>query len=121
MKPPKQELIPYQNDFPGAAKQFGVTERTIRRWMVSYELYQPKNNFGPGKLTKKQVQEIRVLYEADACTQAALAERFGVSQPTIGKIVNHISHKTGDLRFGSSAQATVNLHYDEDFKIRSDK
>lgn len=39
-------------------------------------------------LTPEQVKEIRKLYELDHITQSVLAERYNVSQSTIGHIVN---------------------------------
>jgi len=45
---------------------------------------------GKSKLTANQVLEIRQKYQTlEDCTQAALANEFGVSQPTISKIIHN--------------------------------
>jgi hypothetical protein len=41
------------------------------------------------KLTKKEVEEIRVLYETGNFTQSQLGYQYGVSRSNIGHIVNH--------------------------------
>lgn len=44
---------------------------------------------GRAKLSEAQVDEIRELYATGSFTQKELAERFGVWQNTIGRIVRH--------------------------------
>lgn len=47
-----------------------------------------KNRFGRSKLTPEEVTKIRDLYERGGVTHADLAAEYGVSGPTIGRIVN---------------------------------
>jgi DNA invertase Pin-like site-specific DNA recombinase len=46
------------------------------------------------KLTEPQVQQIRRLYATDGTTQEALAQQFGVTQTTIGRILRGETWKT---------------------------
>lgn len=48
---------------------------------------------GWAKLVASQVLEIRSLYATGTTTQTAIAERFGVSQGTIGQIINRKNWK----------------------------
>lgn len=50
-------------------------------------------NFGAGKLNFQKAEQIRFIYQELNCTQKSLAEKFGVTQVTIGKIINNISYK----------------------------
>lgn len=115
MKPSKNDLLPYINDLPGAAEAFNVSERTIRRWLESYKLYDPTPSYGPGKLDEDTAKEIRSMYDTDKYTQSELAEMYGVTQPTIGKIVNNISYRVIDLHFGSHAEVKLNLVYKDNY------
>lgn len=103
MKPSKDELEKYQNNLAGAAKAFDVSERTIRRWLEAEGLYKPTEGYGPNKLTPKQVDEIRHLHTVKKYTQAQLGKKFGVTQATIGRIINNIYHKRADLKIGGTA------------------
>jgi len=103
MKPTREELEKFQNDLAGGATAFGVSERTIRRWLEAEGLYRPMEGYGPNKLTTKQVDEIRHLHTVKKYTQAQLGKRFGVTQATIGRIINNIYHKKADLKIGGAA------------------
>jgi len=103
MKPSREELEKYQNNLAGGAGAFGVSERTIRRWLDAEGLYRPTEGYGPNKLTEKQVEEIRRLHIQKKYTQAQLGKRFGVTQATIGRILNNIYHKKTDLKLGGAA------------------
>ena len=108
MKPSKEELIKYQG-IKNAAEHFQVTEQTVRRWLKHYGIYHPKKNYGPKKITKSIIQEIRKLHHD--YTQKKLGEKFGLTQAMIGRITNNISHKT-DIHFGANAGLQVGYKYD---------
>jgi len=103
VKPNKEELEKFQNDLAGGAKAFDVSERTIRRWLEAEGLYRPMEGYGPNKLTPKQVDDIRHLHTVKKYTQSQLGKRFGVTQATIGRIINNIYHKKADLKIGGAA------------------
>jgi len=109
MRPSKEELYNYQTDIKGAATYFQVTEQTIRRWLKYYKIYFPKQNYGPKKISKSIIQEIRKLHHT--YTQKKLGEKFGLTQAMIGRIINNISHKT-DIHFGANANLQVGYKYD---------
>jgi len=71
----------YMRRNPEKARE--ATERIARYRRV----YGKGEDHPAAKLTDAQVRQIRVLYAAGGITQYALADRFGVSQPVIGKIV----------------------------------
>ena len=84
--PSKEALLPFINDLAGAARQFRKSTRTIRRWLQQHDIYNPDKKYCPGKLDNKKASEIRRLEKH--LTQSELAERFGVSQPLIGRVIN---------------------------------
>lgn len=84
--PSKEVLLPFVENLSAAAIEFNKSTRTIRRWLDHYEIYKPNKKYSPGKLDNKKASEIRRL-EKDF-TQAELAEKFGVSQPLIGRVIN---------------------------------
>lgn len=55
------------------------------------QAYGEKN--GQAKLTKQQVNELRLLWETGKYTQKQLSEKYGISQPHVALIVNHKSWK----------------------------
>jgi len=59
-----------------------MSERMARRWS---ELT------NRGKLTDEQQQEIAEAYGSGKFTQQELARRYGVSQPTIGRIFKRLN------------------------------
>mgnify|MGYP002624854821 CR=1 FL=1 len=105
-RPDRLELIPYQNHLEEAAKNFGVSQRTIRRWLTEVGLYNPRKGWGRGKLARTQVQKIRDLYRQEKQTQAEMAEMFDVSQAMICRIVNNLSHRT-TVRLGGEASYRI--------------
>lgn len=92
LKPNREELADYAENIKAGAVKFKVCERTIRRWLKSEGLYKPKKGYGPGKLDKEKVLKIRQLIKT--YTQVEIAKMFGVSQATVGRVVNNISHST---------------------------
>lgn len=103
-KPTKEELTAYKNKIKVAANKFKVTERTIRRWMSSYGLYNP--NDGPGKLDPKKAGKIRKLYRTKDYTQSKLADLFNVTQAAICKIINNKTYPGHGLSLSGQAQYT---------------
>jgi len=101
MKPTKETLYPFRKDIRNAANYFGVTEQTIRRWLKYYEIYEPKRNYGPNKLTAQDKIVIRKLYFSDKHTQQEIADKFEISQTMVGKIVNKYH---SDIHFGANAE-----------------
>lgn len=93
-KPDRLNLLPYQHHMKEAADKFGVTERTIRRWLAEEGLYRPRKGWGRGKLTQAKAQRIRELYREERHTQSELAEKFDISQAMVCRIVNNQSHRT---------------------------
>jgi len=90
--PKKEELLQYANNIKEASIKFNVSERTIRRWLKLHNIYYPKSNYNPNKLTTEQVVEIREKYNAGH-NQQKIANEFKVSQATIANIINYKTHK----------------------------
>lgn len=97
----KKDLLPFKHDIEGAAKTFGVSERTIRRWLKKLDIYEPREGYGPGKVDIERAAEIRRLYE-EGHTQAELGKMYGITQAMIGRIVNNLAYRV-DLRLTGSA------------------
>lgn len=66
--------------------------------------------YGPKRMTKEKVKEIRNLYFSGNCTQKDLSLMYDISQSQICKIVNNISHKP-DKSITISGEATVRIGY----------
>lgn len=109
MKPNKEELMQFDN-YEDAAYYYKVSQRTIRRWLDSYGLYEPKKGFGPGKISDGDVHKIRCLYD-QGNTQAEIGKIFGISQAMVGRIVNDLSHKKG-IKMSGSARVSCRYHND---------
>lgn len=92
MMPSKEELLPYVDNRKEAAANFSVTEKTIVRWLQKYELYQPRKNYGPGKLTMDVARQIRKSYN-DGKTMTELAAEHGVTVSTVSRVLHNIIHK----------------------------
>lgn len=102
LKPHREDLAKYAKDIKGAALKWDVSERTVRRWLQSYDLYSPRKGYGPGKLDKNKVSKIRELIETH--TQVEIAKMFGVSQATVGRVVNNITHSV-NMKLKGRAEA----------------
>ena len=91
MKPTKKQLICYIEDKKLAAKKFGVSERTITRWMQSYGIYNPKPNYGCRKLNMEKAIKIRELYDK-GYTRKELSKKYKVTFSTISRIIYNINY-----------------------------
>ena len=87
-----EELTPFINDRKSAAIHFGVSDKTISRWMKKLGLYLPKKNYGT-KLNLQKAQEIRVKY-SNGSEIKDLAKEYEVTFSTISRIIDNISYKT---------------------------
>ena len=103
MKPSKKELKPYIHDRKTAAKVFGVSEKTIIRWLKSYDLYE-HGHYGRGKLNAQKAIEIREKHQT-GMSMKQLAEEYGVTFATISRVVHRITYR--DAGGNSSANVTV--------------
>jgi len=92
MKASKSDLLPYLNNRKEAAKKFGVCERTIVRWMVSYDLYQPRKNYGCRKLNNHKAKEIREKHKC-GLSLTELAEEYKVTFASISRVIHGITYK----------------------------
>ena len=77
-----------------AAELFNVSERTIRRWEEKLGIYTPNSNYNR-KINRQIANEIRKLDKSGNYSQKKLAEKFNISQPMIGKIINNVVYRTG--------------------------
>lgn len=92
MKPTKEELLPYVDKRKDAAKLYGVSEKTVVRWMQQHQIYKPRPNFGHSKLNMEKAQAIRLAYKGGE-TVKNLAAQYAVTVSTIGRIVNNVVYK----------------------------
>lgn len=91
-------------------KQCQISPRTLDRIIRDYKL--TRSNFGPKRLTKSTARTIRELYSQGNFTQTQIAEKFGVSQALVCKIVNKCIHRnTSSLVFRGEAKARMS--YDD--------
>jgi transposase len=94
--PSADELRQYVDNRRDAAEKFCVSEKTIMRWFVKCGLYEPKANFGCGKLNMNQAKEIRQLFKAGVSIKE-LANEYKVTPASIGRVVNNITYKGSDV------------------------
>lgn len=90
MKPSVDELTLFVKDRKSAAKHYGVSEKTIVRWMQSAGLYEAKENFGV-KLDMQTAQQIRKKYN-DGTEIKDLASEYKVTFSTISRIIHNITY-----------------------------
>ena len=86
------KLASYDGDRGKIAENFGVSERTVIRWLQYYELYQPRANYGCNKLSLKKAREIRKLHEGGA-SMKDLASKYKVTFSSISRIIHKITYK----------------------------
>lgn len=91
MMPPLDNLLPYIKNRKIAAKKFGVSEKTIVRWLKYYDLYSPKPNYGPGKIGEYNAKIIRKKH-AKGFSIKELAKEYEVTFSSISRIVNNLNY-----------------------------
>ena len=104
MIPSKKDILPYVNDRKEAAKRFEVTDKTVVNWLKFHGLYEPKKNYGCGKLNLEKALEIRKLYECGK-KMKELASIYNVTFSTISRIVHNVIYTE------SKNTATVSVIY----------
>lgn len=92
MKPTREELLPYIDNRKDAAKLYGVSEKTIIRWMQHHKIYKPRPNFGHSKLNMDKAQEIRREHKQGKSVKE-LASQYDVTVSTIGRVLNNVIYK----------------------------
>ena len=72
----------------------GTNQDNVQDKVNKNRVHHPKGELnGRSKLTKKDIRTIRKLYASGNYFQYQLGEMFGVTQPTIGSIVNNQTWK----------------------------
>lgn len=94
MKPSKEDLLPYVHKRKEAADIFGVSEKTILRWLKSYNIYE-HGQYGRGKLDTKKAKEIREKNKAGISIKK-LANEYGVTFATISRVVHYLTYKESE-------------------------
>lgn len=92
MTPPLERIIPYVDNRKLCAETFGVSERTVIRWFQRHGLYEPKKNYGCGKLNRSKATEIRRLH-TDGASIRELADSFGVTFAAVSRIINNLTYR----------------------------
>lgn len=91
MKPLPEQLRKFVDDKKSAALEFGVSVKTISRWMKEEGLYKPKNNYG-NKLDLEKAREIRKKH-SEGFEIKELAREYHVTFSTISRIVQNITYQ----------------------------
>lgn len=91
MKPSKNDLTPYIHDRKSAAEIYGVSEKTIIRWLKSYGIYE-HGHYGRGKIGKENALEIRQKHK-DGESIKNLAKEYGVSFAAVSRVIHKITYK----------------------------
>lgn len=103
MRPPKEQLT---GDWKADAERFGVSERTVRRWLKFYDMYCPTPNFGGSKLNLRLAREIRCRYTNEGVSIKDLAQAYQVTFSTISRILHNQTYPEKDT-------AKVSMIYNE--------
>jgi len=88
MRPSKEKLIEFKT-LEEVAQNFDVSLRTARRWMESYDLFHPKENFGPNKINSRKAEQIRVR-NLKGETPKDLAQEFRISLTNVYRIISKV-------------------------------
>jgi transposase len=92
MTPTIEHLLPFVEDRKLAAQTFGVSERTIIRWMQKHGIYQPNESYRKNKLNVEEAEIIRSKHR-QGDTMSQLADEYHVTVATISRVVHNIIHK----------------------------
>ena len=88
MRPEKKEIEAFCGDRLAASKHFGVSERTILRWVKHYGLFERKG----GKLDIFKAREIRQKHR-DGKSIKSIAKEYDVTFASISRIIQMINYK----------------------------
>lgn len=91
MKPSLEQLRKFIDDRNSAALEFGVSAKTISRWMKEEGLYKPKKNYG-NKLDLEKAREIRKKH-SEGFQIKQLASEYQVTFSTISRIIKNITYQ----------------------------
>lgn len=101
-----------------AAKLLAVSERTLQKNMNNYGItfrdWRPetehikRKGWGGHKLNKQKAKNIRKLYESGKEIKN-IAEKYNVTFSTISRIINNITYRDLNIKFGG--EAIVNVEY----------
>jgi len=106
----KEELKEMLSNFTKEeiALNYNISQSTLSRLLKKHNL--TKEGYGANKLNFEKADEIRAFYKNNK-TQKELSEMFGVSQPTIHKVVNNLIYKTNSSKLSGEADVKVNYKY----------
>ena len=90
-RPTKKDLEPFVQNKDLAANKFGVSVRTIYRWMTFHDLVESKKNMGP-KLDKEKATEIRKKVSQGRCIKQ-VAKDYNLSLSSVYRVVNNETYK----------------------------
>lgn len=102
---PTQEQLSRFADRKAASAYFGVNERTIARWQESYGLYEPRENYGRGKL-KEKAELIRKAYESGLPVKE-IAAAHEVTPSAIGRVIHNITYAVPKYTLEGTALVSV--------------
>jgi transposase len=88
MKPSKEELLVYAGDRKQIAEVFGVSDRTVVRWLKEYDLFE---RVGRGKLNLQKARQIRNEHQKGA-SMKELASKYNVTFASISRVVHGLTY-----------------------------
>lgn len=91
MKPSKKLLLPYVHKREEGAEFFGVSQKTILRWLKIYGIYE-HGQYGRGKLNKSKATEIRKQHK-NGVSIKELATKHEVTFSAISRVVHYVTYK----------------------------
>ena len=91
MKPSKEDLVPYIHDKKTATKIYNVSEKTVIRWLKSYNIYE-HGHYGRGKIGKENAITIRDKH-IHGVSMKDLAQEYKVSFAAISRVIHGITYK----------------------------
>lgn len=89
--PSVEELKIYVNNRKEASEKYGVTEKTILKWMRMSNLCEENHVFSSHKLDMDKAMEIRDLHK-NGKTIKELANYYHVTFSTISRIVKNVTY-----------------------------